>query len=460
MLRVLLTGYAAFDRKSDNPSGDIAKALNGTCTQHFCIESLVLSVDTHGASVVSKLLSATNSSKWDAILHMGEDIPAMFTHTTHAHIELAAYNVKSHTSLLHRANTSTSSWPSNKLIKEAQDILPATADASSLAAVAALPSVIWHRDAGEYYCNEVFFRTTYAVRHGRIRPPSRGGGEGSAATTALLPSLFMHVPPPDVLPVATGQQVAMALLSAMVASSPPLGSLDVNNKPRDTHAGLLARTNMATDEPLDRAATQPRVLLGGFGDRLGPDRGGAAVVALNATCEPSPGVCYDGLIMERASDAGAVAAALHKAGAALPWQAVLLVAEQHDRFFDKMMAVQVVAYTRGGPQGDESDIVLPSTANLGKLNPNPDRPRAHTPPAQDGLTWSVDDAALTWSRQNADFGFTGEAYYQTLVALGNVTLTTHEPPPPTLLTALPYADKRSVADDAKLVAQLVEQMMA
>ena len=106
-LRVLLTGYAAFDRKSDNPSGDIAKALNGTCTQHFCIESLVLSVDTHGASVVSKLLSATNSSKWDAILHMGEDIPAMFTHTTHAHIELAAYNVKSHTRLLHRATPST-----------------------------------------------------------------------------------------------------------------------------------------------------------------------------------------------------------------------------------------------------------------------------------------------------------------------------------------------------------------
>ena len=70
--QVLITGFEPFDGESSNPSGDVAKALNGTCAGSVCYESLVLSVDTDGAQVVADLLNG--GSRWDAILQLGEDV--------------------------------------------------------------------------------------------------------------------------------------------------------------------------------------------------------------------------------------------------------------------------------------------------------------------------------------------------------------------------------------------------
>jgi hypothetical protein len=50
---------------------------------------------------------------------------------------------------------------------------------------------VWSRDAGTYYCNEVFFRTLWAVRGPRAATTS------AAATTAwwpLVPVIFIHLP--------------------------------------------------------------------------------------------------------------------------------------------------------------------------------------------------------------------------------------------------------------------------
>ena len=44
---------------------------------------------------------------------------------------------------------------------------------------------VWSRDAGTYYCNELYYRTLYAVRWGQIYPESHPG---------LLPVLFIHLP--------------------------------------------------------------------------------------------------------------------------------------------------------------------------------------------------------------------------------------------------------------------------
>lgn len=93
---VLLTGFAAFDHKSDNPSADVAKALNGTCKAGVCFKSLVLPVTSAGASVVASMLAKANSSEWDAVLMLGEDVPAMFQSVKLAHLELVAANVRSH----------------------------------------------------------------------------------------------------------------------------------------------------------------------------------------------------------------------------------------------------------------------------------------------------------------------------------------------------------------------------
>ena len=93
---VLLTGFEPFDQESSNPSGDVARLLNGTCTDTLCFESLILSVDSDGARVVASLLAASNSSRWDAILQLGEDVPAQFQTVKYAHLELVAANVASH----------------------------------------------------------------------------------------------------------------------------------------------------------------------------------------------------------------------------------------------------------------------------------------------------------------------------------------------------------------------------
>ena len=171
---VLITGFAAFDHQSANPSGDAARALNGTCRGRVCFESFVLSVDSDGARAVADELSAENASRWDAVLHVGEDVPAQFQTVNYAHLELVAANLQSQpaaawgSSAAPAARSSVdapsraAATPSGPLIDGAQDFLPATAKASNLAAVAARDDVIWHRDAGNFYCNEAFYRTTYS----------------------------------------------------------------------------------------------------------------------------------------------------------------------------------------------------------------------------------------------------------------------------------------------------------
>ena len=94
--RVLLTGFDAFDHESSNPSREIAQALNGSCIGSVCIESLVLSVNTAGAALVASQLSNTNTSPWAAIIHVGEDVPAMFRKVKKMHVELVAANLQSH----------------------------------------------------------------------------------------------------------------------------------------------------------------------------------------------------------------------------------------------------------------------------------------------------------------------------------------------------------------------------
>ena len=91
--------------------------------------------------------------------------------------------------------------------------------------------------------------------------------------------------------------------------------------------------------------------------------------------------------------------------------------------------------------GDEDDVVLPSTVNMGRLNPDT---KAHG------------DTSLMWTRDNADFGGGSGAYYKTLVALRNLTAA---PRVAALLASLPYGDERSTADDAKIVEGLVGMVL-
>lgn len=403
---VLLTGFAAFDHKTDNPSGDVARALNGTCIEDVCFTSLVLEVNSDGASTVAKMLSEKNVSSYDAVIQMGEDIPGQFMHVHYAHIELVSANMASYG--LTDAN--------GPIISGAQDFLPATWDASAAWPVASRNDTIWHRDAGHYYCNEAFFRTVYAIRAANITAPGR--------PTSLLPSVFLHLPPPDVLPTSEGRVIVTALAQTLEASAP----------------------HTSTSTP------STAVLLGGFADRVGPDRGGAAVLALNGTRSKSGRYVYQAVLMS-SDEPGALAALVTAAatgGGTLPWGGILLVAEQEGRL-QRGLALQTVAYKRGsgargiGAAGDEDEDVLPTTADLSKESMNAD------PDAKGG------DAQLIWTRDNAEIGASGDAYYMTLKALHACSASAHAVP--ALLASLPFEDRRSAKEDAALVEGVVERML-
>ena len=104
------------------------------------------------------------------------------------------------------------------------------------------------------------------------------------------------------------------------------------------------------------------------------------------------------------------------------------------------VALQAVGYEHHS-DGDEDDVVLPSTVNMGRLNPDT---KAHG------------ETSLMWTRDNADFGGGSGAYFKTLVALRNLTAA---PRVAALLASLPYGDERSTADDAKIVEGVVGMVL-
>jgi hypothetical protein len=81
--RVLLTGFLPFDQYPVNPSGDVSRQLNGTCstqqTETVCFDGLVLPVNVSGSSLVALMIEAAADGRrdfaYDAVVHMGlEDV--------------------------------------------------------------------------------------------------------------------------------------------------------------------------------------------------------------------------------------------------------------------------------------------------------------------------------------------------------------------------------------------------
>lgn len=396
--RVLLTGFEPFDHKTDNPSGDIAKRLNGSCTTDVCFDTLLLPVSSIGSATVAKLLN-NSGNKWDAVLHLGEDIPAMFMKVTKAHIEVVAANLKTS--------------DQGDIVKGAQSILPTTVDISN----SRLQSIIdandtrikWSRDAGKYYCNEAYYQTLFFIRDNNIPPVSRNAGNDGL----LLPALFVHVPPLKVMTVDEGTSIATAVATAMVV----------------------------TPATATKSNALPRMLLAGFADRLGPDRGGAAAVHLNGTCNTQ--VCFDTIIVDFSNGGGNQdIASAFRAG---KWDSALIVAEQENRMVQGL-TLQAVGY-KTDDMGN--DAVLPSTLRFDRFNP------ALMP------LFDKDDAALAWCRDSG-IGNAGKSFFNLLVAIHNNSLliTANHNAPLALLATLPEDDNRSTAADAVLVKTLASLMLS
>ena len=81
--RVLVTGFLPFNQYPINPSGDVARLLNGTCSVipggSVCFDAFVLPVNVTGSSLVSLMIEEAAKGHrdfaYDAIIHMGlEDV--------------------------------------------------------------------------------------------------------------------------------------------------------------------------------------------------------------------------------------------------------------------------------------------------------------------------------------------------------------------------------------------------
>ena len=196
--RVLVTGFLPFDKYPVNPSGDVSRLLNGTCSVYqstsICFDGFVLPVNATGSSLVSLMIEDAAKGRgdfvYDAIVHMGlEDMAKGLKLETFALNQAVPDNATFGTTLAATClNNSDYDQPTAPpAVAGAPCALPTTADLGRLTLEEALRatgvssaqqrafilegcvkscsfvrlllphltvfSSAWSRNAGTYYCN-------------------------------------------------------------------------------------------------------------------------------------------------------------------------------------------------------------------------------------------------------------------------------------------------------------------
>eukprot|EP00440_Ansanella_granifera_P076297 gb/GFBE01082798.1/.p1 GENE.gb/GFBE01082798.1/~~gb/GFBE01082798.1/.p1 ORF type:complete len:243 (+),score=34.71 gb/GFBE01082798.1/:1-729(+) len=181
---VLLTGYNPWGNFTDNPSGEIASLLNGTSIESLPVLSFRVDVDEVGVQVAEQLVA---SGAWQAVVHLGFEDEAKGLK-----LETMASNQRA-----------LNAGPVDVL---GPSLLPTTADLGAVALNTNNPHELWSRDAGTFFCNEIYYRTLRTIRNQRReRCPS-----------ALVPAIFIHIPPVNVLPLAESAQFVQSLIGDLV----------------------------------------------------------------------------------------------------------------------------------------------------------------------------------------------------------------------------------------------------
>lgn len=208
--RVLVTGFQKFS-EVENPSQMAAMALNGTCGQRYCVES-VISVDDDGAG-----WAAARVQDYAAVLHLGlED------HAKGLRVETAAKNL-----IGSRQNPPSFETPCDDqhvAVPGAPCLQVTTAPLDRMLLEPRAYSVeeIWSRDPGAFFCNECYFRTLNAVRSQKLTIPAPDCLPPRVRVApALIPVLFVHLPDPDLL---SFDDIVLPLLRQLlnVLGDPPL----------------------------------------------------------------------------------------------------------------------------------------------------------------------------------------------------------------------------------------------
>ncbi|KAL1522350.1 hypothetical protein AB1Y20_017342 [Prymnesium parvum] len=204
-IQVLVTGFEPFGDLTTNPAQLVAAHLASEgCKAGVCITAMHLPVNRSGVETVADALSQSPSnSPWDAIVHLGYE-----SVSKGLRVEIAAANLLASDHRSPSAPGWSADVPCNTTGTEFEPIDP---EAPCLLATTApldridlplpmspdypQPLELWSRDAGTYYCNEIFYRTLLAVHRGHLRPRSHHA--------VLLPVLFVHLPPTSFSSVET-----------------------------------------------------------------------------------------------------------------------------------------------------------------------------------------------------------------------------------------------------------------
>eukprot|EP00929_Paragymnodinium_shiwhaense_P109880 TRINITY_DN76459_c0_g1_i1.p1 TRINITY_DN76459_c0_g1~~TRINITY_DN76459_c0_g1_i1.p1 ORF type:complete len:320 (+),score=30.74 TRINITY_DN76459_c0_g1_i1:75-1034(+) len=227
--RVLVTGYQPWGNYSTNPALEVAQRLNGTCFTQTCIDAWGIPVTSDGARRVADMLDklhlgSNDAMPWDAVIHLGYESDAKGLR-----VELAAANVLANVSChgcwsadvpCNKANTS---W--RDVHGDGPCLLASTAPLYMLelgmrrTTAKKLPEEIWSRDAGTFFCNEVYYRTLYSVRSRDVGPRGRHV-ETRTWTHSLLPVVFVHLPP--TMSVSVEESAQFVRVVAQVIARPAL----------------------------------------------------------------------------------------------------------------------------------------------------------------------------------------------------------------------------------------------
>lgn len=247
---VLLTGFQPFHDFPINPSEEVAVTLNNTCYQHpapyageedaaagleVCFESELLEVSNLGMVRAEEIIQ--NGRRYDIRLHLGledsakglkiEIAAANVAATEHNPAEAccvgsncssAAVDAPVHLAPIDMAMATGSVLPTTSLGScPWESVLREYAQSEHLRSGV---HELWSRDAGFYFCNELYYRSLRQIHALRLAGASADSSrqEGQKPPRGRMPSvLFIHLPDPAVAPLqeATSivRDVAFALLS-------------------------------------------------------------------------------------------------------------------------------------------------------------------------------------------------------------------------------------------------------
>lgn len=198
-MKVLVTGFEPFEGMDFNPAQLVARLLaKQGCRKGACVTSRHLPVNRSGAEeIAGSLAMGPSTSEWDAVIHLGFE-----SASKGLRFEISAANLLASDSKVPGSSGWSADVPCNTtgtgfypIRPQGPCLLATTAPLDRLEMP--LPSrmhhphshplEMWSRDAGTFYCNEVFFRSLLVVRENMIRPRSHHA--------MLLPVLFVHLPP-------------------------------------------------------------------------------------------------------------------------------------------------------------------------------------------------------------------------------------------------------------------------